>query len=332
MTVKEKIITLLDENKGSHISGEDMATKLSVTRSAVWKAIKSLQADGYEIDAVTNKGYSLSENTNILSSKTISKYLTCDKFRFDIHKKVTSTNSVARTFATAGESEWLVVIADEQTDGRGRYGRNFFSPSGTGIYMSILLRPNLSSADSVLITTAAAVAVSQAIESISGQETQIKWVNDILIDGKKVCGILTEASFSLENNCMEYVVLGIGINTVDSKEGFPLEIKDTATVVFDPESNVADSRNRLIAEILNRLTFYYSGIEQKTFVEEYKKRSLVIGKNILVHSQNNSYNATALDIDEFCRLKVRAQDGEEKYLSSGEICIALQGENTSEEI
>lgn len=211
MTLKDKIIELLDFNRGAYLSGEEIAAMLNVTRASVWKAVKSLQKEGYEISAVTNKGYCLSEYTDILSLPGISKYLSTEagELCIEVHKKVDSTNTMMRQRAVSGSAEGCVIIAGEQTNGRGRFGRSFYSPSDTGIYMSLLLRPTLTTDNSVLITTSAAVAVCEAIEKILSKTPQIKWVNDIYIDGKKVCGILTEASLGLESGMLEYVVLGI---------------------------------------------------------------------------------------------------------------------------
>lgn len=187
MTVKEHILALLDSNKGEYFSGEDIAGRLSVTRSAVWKAIKALQSDGYSIQAVTNKGYSLSPQTDILSAAAVSKYLDPrgQKLRLEVFKSVASTNELVKALASGGESEGKVILSEEQTAGRGRKGRPFFSPAGTGIYMSILLRPRLSAADATLLTTSAAVAVALAIERVSDLSTQIKWVNDVFMNGKR---------------------------------------------------------------------------------------------------------------------------------------------------
>lgn len=187
MTVKEHILALLDSNKGEYFSGEDIAGRLSVTRSAVWKAIKALQSDGYSIQAVTNKGYSLSPQTDILSAAAVAKYLDArgQTLRLEVFKSVASTNELVKALASGGEAEGKVILSEEQTAGRGRKGRPFFSPAGTGIYMSILLRPRLSAADATLLTTSAAVAVALAIESVSGLSTQIKWVNDVFMNGKR---------------------------------------------------------------------------------------------------------------------------------------------------
>lgn len=324
MSIKDKTLTVLENNKGNYISGAQLAEQLSVSRNSIWKSIKSLQEDGYNICAVTNKGYCLSLDTDILSSQSISKYLSKNSNIFDItvYKTINSTNTVVKDLAIKGKEEGSVIIAEEQTEGRGRLGRKFYSPKGTGIYMSILLRPQISASESFLITTAAAVATSEAIEAVSGRETKIKWVNDIYCDDKKVCGILTEASFDLESGGLEYAVLGIGINVKTPEKGFPEEIKDIASELFDNESfDLKDVRSKLVAEVLDRFWNYYKDIEQKTFLETYKKRSLLINKEVFIISKNSSKKALVLDIDDECRLKVKMEDGSISFLSSGEVSV-----------
>ncbi|MFE4712665.1 MULTISPECIES: biotin--[acetyl-CoA-carboxylase] ligase [unclassified Paenibacillus] len=327
MTVKERILALLDGNRGEYISGEEIAGQLSVTRSAVWKSIKSLQNEGYSITAVTNKGYSLSPNTDILSAVAISNYLNmeCNNLHIEVLKTVPSTNESVKKLALNGAAEGIVILSEEQTAGRGRKSRQFFSPSGTGIYMSILLRPKISAQDSFLLTTSAAVAVSMAIESVAHKDTQIKWVNDVFMDGKKVCGILTEAALSVESGWLDYAVLGIGINVSLPSHGFPEEITDIATSVFSDDKNSGDLRNRLAAEILNNFMVFYTRLTDRLFLPEYKKRIFFLGKAVTVLKENKQCQATAIDIDDNCRLKVRYENGDEEYLSSGEVSIKVNG-------
>jgi len=325
MTVKEHILALLDGNKGGYISGEEIARQLSVTRSAVWKAIKSLKTDGYSIQAVSNKGYSLSLNTDILSVGAISKYLHTQgqMLRVEVFKTLTSTNEAVKILASNGEAEGKVILSEEQTAGRGRKGRTFFSPPGTGIYMSLLLRPKLSAADSTLLTTSAAVAVALAIESVSGKDTQIKWVNDVFMEGKKVCGILTEASMSLENEWLDYAVLGIGINVALPSGGYPNDLTEIATSVFTESNHSGDLRNRLVAEVLNNFMGFYKHLNDRLFLSDYRKRIISLGKPVMVMKDNSQREAIAIDIDNDCHLKVRYKNGDEEYLSSGEVSILI---------
>lgn len=321
MRLKEQVRRLFEQNRGSFISGEEIAGQLSVSRNAVWKAVKSLQSEGYNISAVTNKGYCLSAQTDILSQTGIVQYLQEDMrwLNITVLKEVTSTNTYLKELTASGAAEGSVVVSEQQTAGRGRLGRAFYSPDRTGLYMSLLLRPAMTAFDSVLLTTAAAVCVAEAIEIVSDKQAQIKWVNDIFIEGKKVSGILTEASFGMESGRLDYVIVGIGINVFAPGGGFPEEIGNIATAVLEQEQ--PNIRNRLAAEVLNRLLRRYQNLSDLEYVEEYKKRCFVLGREITVIEPNRQYRATAVDLDDRCRLKIRTEDGAESLLSSGEISI-----------
>lgn len=324
MTTKEKILELFEMNRGVYFSGEDIAGRLCVSRAAVWKAVKALQNDGYAIDAVTNKGYCLSEKTDILSAQGIRKYLRPDIAGSDITvlPVVSSTNALVREKAATGAAEGCMILANEQTSGRGRLRRNFFSPRDTGIYMSLLLRPDHYSADqAVRITTMAAVAMCEAIEAVSDEKAEIKWVNDIYVRGKKVCGILTEGSFNLENGLLEYAVLGLGINLYRPADGFPEEIDDIASYILQEQQD--DAKNRIVSEFLNRFYFYYRETDRRNYVSQYQKRSFVVGKEVSLLSADKTRNAFVLGIDDQCRLLVRYADGTEDCYSSGEISIRI---------
>ena len=328
MGTKEQLLALFENNKGVYFSGEDIAEMLSVSRAAVWKAVKSLRSEGYHIDAVQNKGYSLSVETDILSEQGIRKYLrpSCSDLLLNVKAQVDSTNSEVRRMAASGAPEGCVMIAGSQTAGRGRRGRSFYSPVDSGIYLSLLLRPQeYTAARAASFTTMAAVAVCEAIESVSGKRAQIKWVNDIFMDGKKVCGILTEASMGLESGFVEYAVLGIGINVSPPKDGFPDELADIAGTVFEEAGG--DGKNRLAAEFLNCFMSYYKERPAEDYVKNYRSRSLVLGREISVESPNGAQRATALDVDEECHLIVRYEDGRTETLSSGEISVRLKKEN-----
>lgn len=324
MGTKEQLLALFENNKGIYFSGEDIAAKLSISRTAVWKSVKSLRSEGYNIDAVRNKGYCLSVETDILSVQGIQKYLKpiCLGMELNILPTLNSTNTVVREKAVAGAPEGYTVIANNQTNGRGRRGRTFYSPSDTGIYMSLLLRPRYySSQQAVKLTTMAAVAACEAIEAVSGEKAQIKWVNDIYAAGKKVSGILTEASFGLEDGLLEYAVLGIGFNVSPPKGGFPKELENIAGAVFREAQS--DGKNRLAAEFLNQFMMYYTMPNQTDYVENYRSRSIVIGKEITVISSDYQKKAVALDVDQDCRLIVEYENGKIEMLATGEISVKL---------
>ena len=322
MGTKEKLLALFEADKGKFFSGEELAARLAVSRTAVWKAVNSLRKEGYEIQAVRNKGYSLSVSTDILSIQGVEKYLNPEHsyIELEILSDIGSTNDYLREKAAKGKGEGYAVVAGAQTRGKGRTGRSFYSPADTGIYLSLLLRPkDCGPAQAVKFTTMAAVAACEAIEKVSHRSPQIKWVNDIYIDGKKVSGILTEASVSLENGSLEYVLLGIGINVYPPEKGFPQELRETAGSVF--QERKSDGKNQLTAGFLNRLMEIYTKEETGEYAEEYRKRSMVLGKRIQILTPEGEKGARALEIDKDCRLLVEYEDGNRELLRAGEIRI-----------
>ncbi len=242
------------------------------------------------------------------------------KIDLEIRETVGSTNTVVKELAEQGAPEGTVLIADRQTAGRGRLGRSFHSPSGTGLYMSILLRPGFSAEDALSITTAAAVAVAAAVEKVTGETAKIKWVNDVYLRGRKICGILTEAAADLSSGGLRYAVLGIGVNVLEPEGGFPEEISDVAGALFAkaPETDV---RAALAAEILNFFWEYYKALPVRTFLSEYKRRSLLTGMEIAFTRGNEQSRGTVLGIDDKARLLVELDNGGTEAFSAGEVQI-----------
>ncbi len=323
MDLKAQVLEVLENNKGRYMSGNDMASALYVSRNAVWKAINALKSEGHDILAVTNKGYALSPESAVLSKASIKKHLgsKADSFHIEVMKSVDSTNTAVKALATQGAPEGTVIAAEEQTGGRGRLGRRFYSPAGTGVYFSVLLRPYVKALDATLITTAAAVAVASSIETVTGTDAKIKWVNDVFCHGKKVCGILTEGAFDMESGGLEYAVLGIGINIKRPAGGYPPEISHVAGAVYESGEPEAETRSRLIAAVLTKFWVYYNNLTDKAFLPEYRSRSFVIGKDVDVIMGDALRKARAVDIDDECRLVVRYEDGVIEALSSGEVSI-----------
>lgn len=322
MSTKDTVLELFEKNRGFFISGERIASDLGISRTAVWKAVKKLQSEGYEIEAITNRGYCLAKNSDILSAQGIRNHLdeNAARLRPEVFVTVDSTNNVCMKKAAHGEEEGYVAVAGAQTKGRGRRGRGFFSPADTGIYMSIILRPDTYPGLEVLrLTTMAAVAVCEAIENISGKPAKIKWVNDVYVGGRKVCGILSEANYGLEDGKLDCVIVGIGINAYRPKGGFPHEIAGKAGSIFDQQS--AGKRNELAAEILNRFIAYYDNEATDAHFESYKDRSLVIGRDIEISRNDVVSKAHVLGLDGNCGLIVKYEDGREEVLSSGEVSI-----------
>ncbi len=320
MSVKNQVLSALLRSN-NFISGEQLAKELEVSRNAVWKSIKKLQEEGYTIESSVKKGYRLIEELDIISEPSIKQYIKGSAIpsSIEIHKEIASTNGRAKELAEEGASHGTVVISNSQSMGRGRLGRSFYSPAGTGIYMSIVLRPQLNSEEAPQITSLAAVAVSEAIELLAKVPVKIKWVNDIFLNKKKICGILTEASLDFESGGINYVILGIGINV--GRIDFPEDLREIATSI-ENESSSKISRSQLIAEILNALDRLLPELKSGKYLEDVRKRSLVIGHTITVIKGSGSFEAKALAIDNKGALIVEGPEGIET-LSSGEISIRL---------
>ncbi|MDO4481116.1 MAG: biotin--[acetyl-CoA-carboxylase] ligase [Bacillota bacterium] len=321
MSVKEEIIKVFEKNRGEYLSGNDIAEALGISRTAVWKNIKNLISEGYRIESAGNRGYVMKTDTDVLSAAGAEKYLKDFEgvIRLEIYDTVTSTNDVLKERAGEGAAEGLAAAAAYQSGGRGRMGRRFESPKNSGLYFSLLLRPEIPLEETTLLTVAAAVAVCRGVESISDIKPVIKWVNDVYVDGKKAAGILTEAAFNGEMNSLDYVIVGIGMNMYLPEGGFKGELRDKAGCFF--EKPVEDCRNRLLAAVLKEFWSIYANFSDKSFVDEYRERSFVKGREIVVSGKGISRSAKALDIDSSCRLKVEYDDGTQEYLNSGEISI-----------
>ena len=240
--------------------------------------------------------------------------------KFEYFKELDSTNIYLKNAAKNGAEEGLTVIADTQSCGYGRMGRSFYSPDSTGLYMSILLRPELNAKDSLLITTAAAVAVSDAIDEISGKESTIKWVNDIYIGSKKVCGILCESAIGENPPFLDYCVLGVGVNLYAPENGFPDDISGIAGAIFDSKPK-KDIRNELINTIIGNLSLYYDNLLNKNYYNKYREKCFIIGKRVEVIKNSLHFEHTVCDIDDSFRLITKSDSGECFLLDSGEVSI-----------
>lgn len=320
MKLKESILRRLEEAGGEYVSGEELAGECGVSRNAVWKAVRALEEQGFSIRSVKNRGYALSGESDALSASGIAAFLQ-EEYDIRVLQSTVSTNDEVKALAAAGAAEWTVVVAEEQTRGRGRYERPFFSPRGSGVYVSILLRPKLPANETLFITTCAAVAVCEAIGRVAGKDAKIKWVNDVFLGGKKVCGILTEASFDVESGGLAYAVVGIGINVNPCE--YPEPLRSVATSVFSQGETFAGARARIAAALLERFRYYYERIHGRDFYPVYKNRLLGIGAHVQVVSGSLTGEAEVLDLNENCFLIVRFADGTIRKLSSGEVSIRL---------
>lgn len=303
-------------SKGKEVSGGALASKLGVSRTAVWKAINSLRAEGFFISGGTG-GYTLSPYNTKLCCEQLTAALEAENAYF---KEVTdSTNEDIKRLANLGAEEFTIVMAKKQTGGKGRMARTFFSPEG-GLYFSVLLRPRLTADTCLKITTAAAVSMAAATEKVTGLKPKIKWVNDIYIKGKKVCGILTEGAFDAESAELKYAVLGLGVNVATPKGGFSEEIKNKAGALFETSTPPSLVYFALINEFLREFKAYYSDIENMPHIEKYRAYSLLDGKKVTYQKDKKTYEGTVLGIGDEGELIVK-QGGNKIPLSSGEVSI-----------
>ena len=313
MKTKERVLSIL-YGKSVPVSGEEIAMALGISRNSVWKAINGLKAQGYGVSA-TSQGYLL-ESSRDFDEYAVKRFLKRDH-TLHIYKKETSSNTVAKSLCQNGAPHGDVVIVESQTAGRGRMGRSFLSSSENGLYMSVILRPEFSADKCVSITAACAVAVANAIEKTSGVKTGIKWVNDVYIKDKKCAGILTEASIDFESGGVQYAIVGIGINLCPPKGGFDKEIEEIACGVYENECPQG-YKARLCAEIINNLFDLYEGLEGKSYMAEYKSKSVIIGKEVDVYIGERVICGTVVDIDENASLVVKDSQGEIHTFNSGE--------------
>lgn len=320
MSTKNDVLqALLDEEKP--ISGERLARRLGITRNSVWKAIQQLREAGYDIEAGTNRGYLLISSPDRLSAPEILKHTHTAVIgrQIEVHNRLDSTNARAKLLAGQGAPHGYLICADSQSVGRGRFGRPFFSPEHSGVYITYILRPQMPAERAVMLTSLAAVATARAIEALSDAKVGIKWVNDLYISGRKVCGILCEAGMDFESGTLDYVAVGIGVNV--AKMDFPESLQNIATSI-ENECGVHVSRNRLIGEISNQLEAIYPQLETGAFMAENRARSIVIGRDVTVMRGDERYAAHVLDIDAQGRLVVQTDKGMVR-LGTGEISLKL---------
>jgi len=318
--LKDEVLHILEKRKGAVVTGGQLAQILGVSRNAIWKSVHVLQDNGHKIVSIPNIGYKLLEDDDSLS-----KQLICEKLSttflgrsMTLLSTVHSTNQYLREINLATVDNGYTVVADEQTLGRGRRDRTFLSNKGDGIYFSFLLKLNDVKQEVRLFTICAAVAVSRAIENICNMRADIKWVNDIYCNGKKICGILTEAMMSVELQELDCIIIGIGINT----NTVASEIKNFATSIQE-ETGICGIRNQLIAEILNQFELVYFDYttrnKKQDIMQYYQNRLFIIDKKITVSEQGNTFLATVEGVDEDGGLIVKNTNGKTLTITTGEI-------------
>ena len=319
--MKGEILKLLKETDG-YVSGQELCRRFGVSRTAVWKVINQLKEEGYEIEAVRNRGYVLKGAGDVLSEAEL---LSCLKTEWAGGRTVyfdatDSTNVQAKRLAEAHAPHGTLVVSDRQDGGKGRRGRSWASPSGVGIWMSLILRPEIAPSSASMLTLAAALAVRKGILEETGLSPLIKWPNDLVLNGKKICGILTEMSTELME--IQYVITGIGIN-VNQKE-FPPEIRDTATSL-SLEAGRSFRRSSLIAAILKAFEKDYTAFlktgDLSLLLEEYNACLVNRGKEVCILDPSGEYRAVAEGIDESGSLLVTLPDGTRREIISGEVSV-----------
>ncbi len=316
-----RILELLRQTD-AFVSGEEIGRQLSISRAAVWKGIRKLRQEGYEIEAVTNRGYRLISPETMYNRQELETGM---KTRYMGHPiyfyaETDSTNNRIRQLAVEGAAEGTLAVAEVQTMGRGRRGKQWSSPVGSGAWFSLLLRPDIPPAEASVLTLLGGLAVCRALEDISGMQPVIKWPNDILLNGKKLVGILTE--MDCEMSQVHFVVLGIGINV--NTKAFPPELEEVATSLF-LESGKTFSRKLVVQKTMERLEEYYDIFLAAggfaPLLDEYRRRCVTLGREVTV-LEEKSFLATALDVTPEGELLVRRSDtGEEMVIYSGEVSI-----------
>jgi len=322
MKTKDIILKKLEENRNIYISGEDLATELNLSRTAIWKGVNSLKEEGYIINSSTNKGYKLDEKNDKISTFGIAHNLMEPLKDIDImyYDSIDSTNTEAKRLLYSKDlKNFTALVSDEQTEGRGRRGKDFSSPKGTGIYLSVVIFPeenfNLSSFD--LITVRAAVAIVNAIQNKTNKNPKIKWVNDIFLDGKKICGILSEADSDFESRQIKSIIIGMGLNFTTDVSSLSESLQDIAGSL-KPENLL---RNEMIGEILNQLYIAFYKMSDFEILESYKEHSLLLGREVTFKIKDVNYEAIAKDINEAGNLIVELKNGDTMTLSSGEVSV-----------
>ncbi|MGH4118547.1 biotin--[acetyl-CoA-carboxylase] ligase [Clostridium sp.] len=321
--MKGKILRILKGSGNDFVSGEKISEELGVSRAAVWKYINAIKEDGYEIEAISRKGYRIISSPDILTSEEVESLLRTKYIGKNIiyYESVGSTNSKAKELAEGGQEHGTVIISEEQTLGRGRLGRNWVSPKYKGIWMSIILRPDIITKNISQITLIGAAAVQKAIMKM-GIKTGIKWPNDIVLSSKKVCGILTEMSGEIDH--INYLVMGIGINVNLKEEDIPVDLKNVATSLLI-ESGKRIDRKILLANVLNNFEelygdFVLSGNIKET-IEICRENSILIGSEIKLINRGQVTIAKAINISDSGELVIENNKGNIENIVSGEVSI-----------
>ena len=331
---KNNVLAILMKSDG-FVSGEAISRDLGLSRTAVNMAVKKLREEGYEIKSVTNRGYLLVNSPDLLSRGALMGYLSEMRMRdIECYDVVGSTNYEMSKRAVEGAHQGTVIVADEQLNGRGRKGRSFSSPGGHGIYLTYLMRPSAelkkkiaNSRNNLIwssITAWTSVTVAKVIEQNCGVRPDIKWVNDLYMKGRKICGILTQSSFDAEVLEVQHILIGIGINVSESYDDFPKEIRDIAGSIRS-ETGTSVSRAKLTADLIQAMDEMVSRWpdDMGEYLEDYKAWNIVPGRDVIVNYGDSTETVHALRINDNFSLTVRDASGEEKDLISGDVSLKV---------
>ena len=313
MSLKQNILALLEANRDADLSGQALAERFGVSRSAVWKAITALREDGHEIGSAPNRGYRLSAASDRLSEASIAAFAALPGLTIHRFDALDSTNNEAKRRLASGEPEPFLVVAEEQTAGRGRRGRSFFSPKGAGLYMTLALPPAAAQKGALSLTAYAAVCVAEALATLTGVQARIKWVNDLFLQNRKICGILTEAVTDIETGDIEALLVGVGINLRPS--AVPEALSEVIGFVGDPQP----LKNRLAADITRLLL--QGGDTRAGAMDRYRSRCLTLGRRVQCEQGGERFTGTATDIAADGGLVVTCADGSVRTLRSGEALL-----------
>jgi len=318
--LQEELLRVLRQADGP-VSGEAVSRDLGVSRAAVWKAVDALRRAGYTVQALPARGYRLLDSPDVLTpaelagpERVVGRSVLC-------LDSVDSTNDECKRQATRGAPDGLAVTAQEQTGGKGRRGRSFQSLAGKGLYLSVLLRPKADPETVSRLTAWVAVAVSKAVERLTGLEPGIKWPNDVLLDGKKLCGILTELGLVAETGELDYVVVGMGINVSQTREDFGPELSKVAVSLAGQGAAVRRAAlGRAVLEELDRMYREFPG-EREAWLSEYRRRCVTVGRAVKIVWPDREVPAAAIGVDDTFALRVRLESGQELSVSSGEVSV-----------
>lgn len=319
--MKEKIIQYL-ENSNNYVSGQKISEDLHVSRTAVWKNINILREEGYEIESSTRRGYRLVRKPDVLSKGMLMRYLPEGVLPGEIHyyDSIDSTNEEAKRCAAKGAPDGSLYFSDNQTAGKGRRGRSWASPKGEDVFFTLLLRPDILPQNISMVTLVSALAVREAMSTYAGEQCQIKWPNDIILHGKKMCGILTE--MSMEMTDIDYLVIGIGVNL--NRHQFSDEIKEFASSVF-LETGHRVERSHFLADVLVAFRERYEKFLQtqdlSLLMDEYNQYLINVGRKVKIIKRDEELVRTAIGIDQRGNLLVEDDDGHRESVFSGEVSV-----------